>query len=207
MDDDASEYERQRQENIARNKALLKQLQLDALGAGLKNAALSSKPSSQSKSSAAAAAKKRSSSSSSSRREQRKKATAAAAAAAGASSPPAPRRTSSRLAGLSADSPAAKRKADDESTALLEAQRIKRTRVPGDLSFEIKQGLLDGLGGRGRGGRAEDEERVFTHEDVENTGDQALRRVRQRMMGLTLWSRFEPNGMHTPRDIWRRGRG
>lgn len=195
MDDDASEYERQRQENIARNKALLKQLQLDALGAGLKNAVLkdsSSKPSSKSKSSAA---KKRSSSPSTStaRRERRKEAAAAAAAVA-ASSLAAPRRTSSRLAGLSADSPAAKRKADDEGKALLEAEQTKRMRVPGDLSFEIKQGLLDGLGGHGRGGR--DEERVFTHEDVENTGDQALRRVRQRMMGLTLWDRFEPNGKH-----------
>ena len=194
-DDDASEYERQRQENIARNKALLKQLQLDALGAGLRNAALkssSSKPSSKSKSSAA---KKRSSSSTSpststARRERRKEAAAAAAAAA-ASSPAAPRRTSSRLAGLSADSPAAKRRADDEGKALLEAEQTKRTRVSGDLSFEIKRGLLDGLGGR-------DEERVFTHKDVENTGDQALRRVRQRMMGLTLWDRFEPNGRTTP---------
>jgi len=160
--EDSSDYERQRQENIARNKALLKQLQLDSLSASLTASVKKSSP-------------KPSSRSSTPRVKREHKAES-----------PVPRRTSSRLAGIPADSTIAKRKAEDESRALEEAERAKRSRVAGDLSFEIKQGLLDGVGKY---------ERTFTNEDVKNTGDKSLREVRERMMGLKLWERFEPNGI------------
>ncbi|KAF8247718.1 WD40 repeat-like protein [Wilcoxina mikolae CBS 423.85] len=169
--EDSSDYERQRQENIARNKALLKQLQLDSLSASLTAGLKKSSPKPSSRSSTPRVKKERNTESS-----------------------PAPRRTSSRLAGLPADSTIAKRKAEDESRALEEAERAKRSRVAGDLSFEIKQGLLNGVGKY---------ERTFTNEDVKNTGDKSLREVRERMMGLKLWDRFEPTELKiTPERIY-----
>lgn len=164
MADEANEYEQLRQENILKNKALLKQLQLDpaSLGNTKRVASSSSKsPAGKSKKGRGAPRKE--------------------------PETPLPRRTSSRLAGLPADSERAKRKADEDDAALQAAEsasRAKRARVPGDLSFELKRGLLDATKGV----------RSFTEEDVEETSDKSLKGLREAMMGLKMYEKFEING-------------
>lgn len=158
MDD--SEYEKQRQINIAKNRELLKQLQLDSLSPSIPKRPTPAK-STPSKKSTTRVKKERPVSESSG-----------------------PRRTSSRLAGLPADSEVAKRKAEDQEQAFMGAERAKRARVAGDLSFEIKEGLLDGVGKH---------DRTFTDEDVKKTGDKGLRAIREELMGLKLWEKFEPS--------------
>lgn len=164
MADEANEYERLRQENILKNQALLKQLHLDPASLGsAKKASSSSRPSSGS----------------SRKRTPRKDPEIQL-----------PRRTSSRLAGLPADSERAKRKADQDDAALQAAEnanRAKRTRVPGDLSFDLKRGLLDAT----KGARFE---KSFTEEDVQGTADKSLKGLRETMMGLKLYDKFEVNG-------------
>lgn len=167
-------YELLRQQNILKNKALLQQLSLDAASVS------ASRPSPAPK--ASASTRKR-------------------AARKPAAESTLPRRTSSRLAGLPADSEAAKRKARDDdaamSASLLESA-AKRMRVPGDLSFELKKGLLDdddddgGVKGSGRG-------RTFTEEDVKGTKDKGLRSMREKMSALKLYDRFGVNGGVSPR--------
>ncbi|KAH0609323.1 uncharacterized protein H6S33_012809 [Morchella sextelata] len=160
-------YELLRQQNILKNKALLQQLSLDAASVS------ASRPPKPSSSSTPA-------SSSTRKRAPRKPAAESTL----------PRRTSSRLAGLPADSEAAKRKAEDDDAALsasLLENAAKRMRVPGDLSFELKKGLLDDGGARGARGR------TFTEEDVKGTTDKDLRSMREKMSALKLYDRFEVN--------------
>ena len=158
--EDSNEYERLRQENILKNKELLLQLQLDAASVGAtKKAAKSSSSASKPKN-----------------RSVKKEPQS-----------PLPRRKSSRLAGLPADSEVAKRKYEEGVAALQEAERAKRARVAGDLSFEIKQGLVDIT----KGDRFE---RTFTDENVQETTDKDLRAMRQKMMGLRLYDQHLPNG-------------
>lgn len=162
MADEANEYERLRQENILKNQALLRQLQLDPASLGTTK-----------KSTSAAAAGP------SKKRAPKKE-----------PETPLPRRTSSRLAGLPADSERAKRKADDDDAVLLAAEnasRAKRARVPGDLNFELNRGLLDAT----RGARFE---KSFTDEDVEGTADKSLKSLRESMSGLKLYETFGVNG-------------
>lgn len=163
MDGEASEYERLRQENILKNQALLRELQLDPASLGSARKSSSAKPAHGS-----------------TRKRAPKK----------EPETPLPRRTSSRLAGLPADSERAKRKADDDDAALQAAEnanRAKRARVPGDLSFELKRGLLDAT----KGVRFD---KSFTNEDVQETSDKSLKSLREKMMGLKLYQRFEVNG-------------
>src|SRR5947208_12835998 len=98
---ETNEYELQRQANIAKNQALLKELQLNAAKQGLGIT---------SKSAANAHPKSKSSKS------HKKKALSQKIAAENV-----PRRMSSRLAGLTADSEVAKRKAEEEYAAIQEA--------------------------------------------------------------------------------------
>ncbi|KAI9787644.1 MAG: hypothetical protein M1839_000175 [Geoglossum umbratile] len=176
---EVNEYELQRQENIAKNQALLRELQLNAAKQGL---GISSKP--------AASALPKSNSSKS----HKKKA------------PPqkivngnVPRRTSSRLAGLTADSEVAKRKAEEEYAAMQDAAKAKRQRVSGalDLTDIVVAGkqwdksenfLID----VSRGKRFE---RTFTERDVKETTDAELRDLREKMSGLGLYEGFEPNNI------------
>ncbi|KAI5794916.1 WD repeat-containing protein [Pyronema domesticum] len=173
-DDDTTDYEAQRQANIARNKALLQQLQLDNLSASLTSSAKLSKPPAPTSKPRKPAPK-------------RKHETEI----------PLPRRTSSRLAGLPADSTIAKQKADEEAAAREAENVAKRQRVGGDLSFEIKRGLLSGLIGKDK------YEPTFTKEDVEATGDKGLKEVREKVMGLKIWDKFEVNDIKiTPERIY-----
>ena len=159
--EDSNEYERLRQENILKNKELLLQLQLDAASVGATKKAA--------KSSSGSASKPKN------RNVKKEPQT------------PLPRRKSSRLAGLPADSEVAKRKYEESIAALKEAERAKRARVAGDLSFEIKQGLVDIT-------KSTRFERTFTDENVQETTDKDLRAMRQKMMGLRLYGEHLPNG-------------
>jgi len=110
-------------------------------------------------------------------------------------------RQSSRLAGLDADSPAAKRKAEVEAEAELEKAKAKKLRVNADLSLgEIKvegrkwEGSIDGMASlKGLRG-AQPGVRTFTEDDVDKTADKGLKDLRLRMSGLKLYEKWAVNG-------------
>lgn len=174
-----SDYEKQRQANIAERDALLKQLALDAASVGLAPKA-ASKP----KSSANSAPKKK-------------------PAVKKVKEEVLPKRTSSRLAGLTADSEVAKRKAEDEYVAAQEAARAKRQRVSGDLNlsdivvagkqWDVSENFLVDVVARG----AKPYERTFGETEVKQTTDKELRALREKMSGLELYEGFEPNSTDT----------
>lgn len=112
-----------------------------------------------------------------------------------------PRRTSSRLRGIAAESEVAKRKADDEYDAFQEAERAKRVRKSDAFSFDdmvVSGGRVEGgslVGGLGLGlaGGEKSYERTFGEEDIKNTTDKDLKALREEMSGLQLWDAWEPN--------------
>ncbi|KAI9874759.1 MAG: hypothetical protein M1830_009325, partial [Pleopsidium flavum] len=177
-----------RQANIAERDALLKQLALDAASAGL-----APKPISKPLATADRSHK---------RKNPVKK----------IKDEVLPRRTSSRLAGLTADSEVAKRKAEDEYIAVQEAARAKRQRVSGDLDLKdiviagkqwdkSENFLVDVVN---RGGKPY--ERTFGEKEVKETSDKELRALRERMSGLALYDGFEPNRIKiTPERIYSLG--
>ena len=168
-----SEYEEQRNANIAERDALLRKLALDAANAGL-----GPKPSKSLSNSAPKSQKK-------GRPAKKIKEEVVL------------RRTSSRIAGLEADSEKAKRKADEEYEAVQEAARIKRQRVTGDL--EVKDIVVAGQEWSQRDfGSVVDRgarpyERTFGETEIKETTDKELRAVRERLSGLELYEGFEPN--------------
>lgn len=109
-----------------------------------------------------------------------------------------PTRTSSRLAGVEADSETAKRKAEVEFDFAREQAKAKKQRVSGDLNFSDivvdgkKFSKDDGfLSGIMRG--AMPNVRTFTEENVKETTDEGLKALREKMGGLELYDGFEPN--------------
>jgi len=109
-----------------------------------------------------------------------------------------PTRTSSRIAGLEADSETAKRKAEVEYEFAKEQAVAKRQRVSGDLNFSDivvdgkKWSKDDGfLSGIMRG--AQPNVRTFTEDDIKETTDESLKALRERMSGLRLYEGYEPN--------------
>ncbi|KAI4280320.1 MAG: hypothetical protein L6R35_005915, partial [Caloplaca aegaea] len=167
-----SDYERQRQENIAQRDKLLRQLALDASAAGL-GPGQKPKP-------AKPAQKKR-------------------PAVKKIKEEVVPRRTSSRIAGIEADSEVAKRKAEDEYVAAQEAARVKRQRISGPLDLSEVQVAGKGWDKDGNSFRdvfrrgADPGERTFGEEEVKETTDKELRALREKMSGLELYDGFEPN--------------
>lgn len=183
-----SEYEKQRQANIAQRDKLLKQLALDASSAGLGPKPLVKplikKDSAQKKKTPVKRVKEEI----------------------------LPRRTSSRLAGLTADSEVAKRKAEDEYEAAQEAARAKRQRISGDLNlsdvvvlgkeWDKRENVLVDIVSRG----AKPYVRTFWESEVQETTDKELRALRERMSGLQLYDGFEPNRIKiTPERIYALG--
>ncbi|KAH0538514.1 hypothetical protein FGG08_004901 [Glutinoglossum americanum] len=174
---ETNEYELQRQANIAKNQALLKELKLNAAKQGLGISA-KSVTNAQPKSKLSKSHKKK-------------------APAKKAVEENIPRRTSSRLAGLTADSEVAKRKAEEEHAAIQEAAKAKRQRVSGTLDltdivvagkqWDKSENFLVDVS---RGKRFE---RTFTEKDVRETTDVDLRDLREKMSGLGLYEGFEPN--------------
>jgi hypothetical protein len=167
-----SDYELKRQENIAKTQALLRNLEMEAAQAGLgptNKARVSASSKSKSKKPAPKKIKQEES---------------------------APRRTSSRLKGIEADSDKAKRKAEDEFMAIKEADRAKRQRISGAFSFSALSII----------GPANPYERTFDADDVKETTDKGLRALRERMSGLQLWEDYEPNEIKiTPERIYAMG--
>ncbi|KAL8952500.1 MAG: hypothetical protein Q9222_001603 [Ikaeria aurantiellina] len=182
-----SEYERQRQENIAQRDKLLKKLALDASSAGL-GPGQKPKPAKPTTSHKKKPAVKR------------------------VKEEVLPRRTSSRIAGIEADSEVAKRKAEEEYVAVQEAARVKRQRISGplDLSevqvagkgWDKNENFLVDVVSRG----AQPYERTFGDEEVKETTDKELRALREKMSGLELYDGFEPNRIKiTPERIYSLG--
>lgn len=183
-----SEYEKQRQANIAQRDKLLKQLALDASSAGL-----GPKPVVKTVIKKETAQKKRTP-------VKRVKEEIL------------PRRTSSRLAGLTADSEVAKRKAEDEYVAAQEIARAKRQRVSGDLNlsdvvvsgkeWDKSENFLVDVVSRG----ARPYVRTFGEIEVKETTDKELRALREKMSGLQLYDGFAPNRIKiTPERIYALG--
>ena len=169
---EVSDYEKQRLANIAERDAMMKKLSLEAASVGL-----APKASKASKSSAAPKTHKK--------RDPVKKIKEEVQ----------PRRTSSRLAGLTADSEVAKRKAEDDYEAQRQAERVKRQRVSDDL--DLKDILVNGkkwdssiVDVVSRGGKPY--ERTFGEADIKETTDKELRDLRERMSNLELYDGFEP---------------
>ena len=182
-----SEYERKRQETIAKNQALLRELALTAAEAGL-----------------APAKRKRASSPSSAPRKAKK-------------SEPKPKkevpvatRTSSRLRGIVADSEVARQKAEEEREIQQAVERAKKQRVSDNLNFGDV--LVSGQHWNGSGnfltavGPAEPNKRTFTAQDVKQTSDKDLRALRERMSNLQIWEDVEPNRIKiTPERVYAMG--
>lgn len=183
-----SEYEIQRQANIAQRDKLLKQLALDASSAGLGPKPvvkpLTKKETAQKRKTPVKRVKEEI----------------------------LPRRTSSRLAGLTADSEVGKRKAEDEYVAAQEVARGKRQRISGDLNlsdvvvsgkeWDKSENFFVGIASRG----ARPHVRTFGESEVKETTDKELRALRERMSGLQLYDGFEPNRIKiTPERIYALG--
>jgi hypothetical protein len=176
-----SDFEKQRLANIAERDALLKKLTQEAQSAGL----YTKPPSLQNGQKRTATAKPKGPPA----KRVKKEAVEVV-----------PRRTSSRLAGLQADSEVAKQKAEVEYEAAKEAQRAKWERVTGDLSFS-GTGLIgtDVL----LKGVATPYARTFNEEQIRETSDKDLKALRERMSGLQLWEEWEPNRIKiTPERIY-----
>lgn len=182
-----SEFEKQRLANKVQRDNLVKQLALDAASAGL--APQSAKP--QSKINGL----------------QKKK-----PAVKKLKVEAIPRRTSSRLAGLEADSEVAKRKADDEYAAVQELEKAKRQRVSGNVNlsdvvvagkeWDQKENFFVDV----VLSRAKPYERTFGVTEVKKTTDHELRALRENMSGLELYDGFEPNRIKiTPERIYALG--
>lgn len=155
--DDFNDYEQRRQENILKNKLLLQQLQLDTVTlASKKKRRAPSKPTTRKKKDTSAPVE------------------------------PVPRRQSSRLAGIPAESETVKRRYEEEAAAYVEAERAKRMRVSEDATFDVA-----GIDLTLRGDRYK---RTFTDEDVKNSENQDVKKLREKMMRLKLYERWAPNG-------------
>lgn len=172
-----SEFERQRQENIAKNQQRLRELQLSAAAAGLA-------PSKRKRPSSPASAPKKTKNG-----EPKPKKEIAM-----------PTRASSRLRGIVADSEVARQKAEEERDAQQAAERAKKQRISADLNFGDV--LVSGEQWAGVG-PAEPNKRTFTAQDVKQTSDKELRALRERMSNLQLWEDVEPNRIKiTPERIY-----
>ncbi|CAG8082485.1 unnamed protein product [Penicillium nalgiovense] len=121
-----------------------------------------------------------------------------------------PRRTSSRLKGIAAESEVAKRKADDEYEAMREADRLKRMRRTDSFSqadmFVSGQKLsADSLIGVDviTKGVAKPYERTFGDDEIEKTTDKDLKALREEMNGLQLWESWDPQRIKiTPERVY-----
>ncbi|KAN0080547.1 WD40-repeat-containing domain protein [Elaphomyces granulatus] len=183
---DLSEFEKQRLANIAERDALLKKLTLEAQSSGLHfpQPPLKAVSGDGSKSRKRTSAKKE-------------------------DTTPVPRRMSSRLRGLTADSEV-KRKADEAFEAAQEAEREKRMRKSDFFTFDSM--LISGQKISGKDlvgidviskGVAKPYERTFGEKDVKMTKDKDLKELREQMSGLRLWELWDPNRIKiTPERIY-----
>lgn len=167
-----SAFERKRLENIAANKALLTDIAVHA-----KKVAPEPRPKPKSTTSAP---RRRSEPV---RREQPKRT-----------------RASSRLAGLDADNETLKRKYEVEAEVEAEKAKAKRMRNANDLQLgdigvdgRKFDNTVDSFRGIFRG--ADPGVRTFTEEDVTETTDAGLKKLREKMSALELYEHWAPNGI------------
>ncbi|RFU27889.1 hypothetical protein B7463_g8435, partial [Scytalidium lignicola] len=119
-----------------------------------------------------------------------------------------PTRQSSRLAGVQPESEAAKRKAEVNEEFAKEQARAKRLRVVGDLNINdiVAEGKKwqrgeDFLSGIMRG--AQPNHRTFTEDDIKETTDEGLKKLRKQMSGLSMYEGWEPNQIKiTPERVY-----
>lgn len=173
-----SDFEKQRLANIAERDALLKELKLESQSAGLFSSPKTPKSSAQKP-----------------KRPAPKKIKEE-------SSPPVPRRQSSRLKGIPAESEVAKRKAKAEDEVTLEAERASKTRRTDSFTASdmfIAGQKLDGDALIGvdviTKGVAAAYVRTFGDDDIERTADKDLKALREEMSGLKLWEAWDPQSM------------
>jgi WD repeat-containing protein 76 len=189
---EVSDYEKQRLANIAERDALLKKLTQEAQQAGLYT-----KPASKGTTNGTDQSHKRKRPVKPVKKEIDNT----------------PRRTSSRLAGLTADSEVAQRKADREYEAVRDAERAKRQRIAGD--HELGDILVNGKGWNTVDGKpllgvdvlnrsvAKPYERTFGEDEIKETTDKDLKAIRQKMNALALWDAWEPSRIKiTPERIY-----
>lgn len=181
-----SDFEKQRLANIAERDALLKKLTLEAQSSGLFTKPLLSKNVSSGDNSS------------------KPKKKAPVKKVKKEDEPPAPRRMSSRLRGIAAESEIAKRKAEEEYQAAQQAERAKRLRKSDSFSFNemvVSGQKLSGDSLIGvdvvTKGVAKPYERTFGDEDIKKTTDKELKALREEMSGLKLWELWEPNSANS----------
>ncbi len=181
-----SDFEKQRLANIAERDALLKKLTQEAASAGLYSKA----PTIQN-------GQKRSTTSKSKGPPPKRVKKEAVDLA--------PRRTSSRIAGIQADSEVAQQRAEVEYVRVKEVERERRLRVTGDLNFADGVTNLIGTDTILKG-VAKPYDRTFDEEHIRETSDKDLKKLREKMSGLELWERWEPNRIKiTPERIYSMG--
>ena len=178
------DFEKQRLENIAQRDALLKQLSLDAQSSGFfpkPTPSTASRP----KQARATSKKKKEATKIKKKLKAEKEEEAENA----------PRRTSSRLRGIAADSEVIERKANKESEAEQRERKIRKTD-----SFSFDDMVVSGNGGvladgdvLTRGVASPKNKRTVTREDSRRTTDKELRALREELSGLNLWEAWEPN--------------
>lgn len=173
-----SDFEKQRLANIAERDALLKQLDLESQSAGLFGRPKTPKANAQ----------------------KPKKPTPKRIK--NESSPPLPRRQSSRLRGIAAESEVAKRKAEEEYEVAKEVERAKKMRRTDSFTASdmfIAGQKLDGDSLIGvdviTKGVAEPYVRTFGNEDIKKTTNKDLKALREEMNGLKLWEAWDPQSM------------
>lgn len=118
-----------------------------------------------------------------------------------------PRRTSSRLAGIQADSEVAREKEEKQYQEIKEREIERRKRRTDDLSFGdiTTNGAVNGFFGSDAVIRpvARPNERTFGDEEIKETTDKELKSLREKMSALEVWDAFEPNRIKiTPERIY-----
>ena len=187
MTKELSEFEKQRLANIAERDALLKNLKLEAQSAGFyagpKTPGSNGKP--------------------------KKKAAPKRVKEEDVSN--LPRRQSSRIRGLTADSEVAKRKAEDDYQAIKEAERAKKMRrtdsfTQNDMFIAGQKLTGDSLIGVDvvTKGVAEPYVRTFGDDDIKETTDKDLKALREEMNSLSLWETWDPQSMMLLVGFFRR---
>lgn len=174
-----SDFEKQRQANIAERDALLKKLTAEAQSDGLFTQPLPTRALGNNA------------------KPPKKKTPAKKIKEEEA---PAPRRVSSRLRGIAAESETAKRKADEEHEAVQQDERAKRVRKSDSFTYDDMVVWGQKLSGDSligvdvvTKGVAKPYGRTFGDEDVRETTDKDLKSLREEMSGLRLWDAWEPN--------------
>lgn len=118
-----------------------------------------------------------------------------------------PRRTSSRIAGIQADSEVQREKEEKEYQVLKEREIERRKRRTDDLDLSdiTVNGGINGFFGSDAVLRpvARPNERTFGDEEIKETTDKDLKTLREKMSGLEIWEAWEPSRIKiTPERIY-----